>query len=175
MVALIEFWRRKSMSPRDFLFEGLWASIVCRFTTDSLRPMLAAVPAAKLASFQAHSIAEGGEAATSATEVEENTLPLLHPPTPRGTRFLKSGLAVDARNDGPAVSRRLRACNGLMRQAVSPGVSRAVPLKNAARQGFKAYCLGHCLARCLDCGASVSVSHALANETARQFGSVVSH
>jgi len=82
--------------------------------------------------------------------MQERAVQLLHAPAAGGARLLKSGLTVSNRDNGGGLQGEWRlqegAGDGFVRQPVSPFVSRAVSLKNKARQGFEAYCLGHCLA-----------------------------
>jgi hypothetical protein len=126
-----------------------------------MRAMLATIPAAKQAGSEAYTVAEGGEATAPAAEVHERAVQHLHPAAASGAWLLKSRLAVCQRHDARelrsdrinasaakrrGLSHRPRLIETSLRRPVSPGVSRVVSLKNKARQCFKAYCLGHCLA-----------------------------
>lgn len=124
--------------------------------------MLGTVPAAKPAGSQPDAIAKRAEAATLGTKVKKcAVVQLLHPAAARGARLLKSGLAIGGRHDWHGshgertrrddrnrsrLSCLLCAGKSQMGQPVLLFVSRAVSLKNEAGQGFKACCLGHCLA-----------------------------
>jgi hypothetical protein len=129
--------------------------------------------------------AERGKAATLDAEVQERTVQHLDPTAASGAWLLQARLAISDRHDalglygdrtkgGDAkryrLPRRRNAVETPVGQSVLPTVSRAVSLKNEPRQGFKAYCLGHCLTRCLACSTSVSVSHPLIGGTARHAG-----
>jgi hypothetical protein len=145
--------------------------------------MFAAIPATKPAGSQADSIAERGEAATIGAEVQQRPVQLFYSPAPSGARLVKPGLAIGQWDDASALwgdcisgsnakrrrlSGRLRRSKASARHLVSVTVSGAVSLKNEAGQGFKAYCLGHCLAGVSLRDASVSVSYAIVCETVRQ-------
>jgi hypothetical protein len=106
-------------------------------------------------------IAEGAKATTLYTKMQQRAVQFLHPAAASGAWLLKSRLAVCQRHDARelrsdrinasaakrrGLSHRPRLIETPLRRPVSPGVSRVVSLKNKARQCFKAYCLGHCLA-----------------------------
>jgi hypothetical protein len=124
--------------------------------------MLAAIPSAKVAGFQADAIAEGTETSAHTTKMQESSIKLLHAAPASGAWLLESGLTIvdrdnkcglqrerTSRDDGrwPELPHVRRAGRNGTGQVVSPFVSRGVSLKNQPRQRFKAYCLGHCLAR----------------------------